>query len=268
MIRRAFTLIELLVVISIISLLASVVLASLNSARDKGQLAAGKQFFSSIDSALGDKAIGWWDFDECSGSTAGDKSGSGNSAALQNSPAWSSSVTPLGIGCSLFFNGVNQYLIGTQSISSLVSSSFTVSAWAKRMSTGVNNFILSVGNTPTTNLLLHFGFRNTNVFSCAFYSNDLDTSTTYTDSNWHLWTCVYDVSANKRSLYRDGVLIGSDVPSSPFLGSGNLDIGAALGGSMFSGYIDNVRIYLSPLTASEIGKMYAVESPRFKLAER
>src|SRR3989344_5438428 len=43
---KGFTLIELLVVISIISLLSSIVLSSVSSARDKARIAAGKQFDS------------------------------------------------------------------------------------------------------------------------------------------------------------------------------------------------------------------------------
>lgn len=50
--RRGFTLIELLVVIAVIGILSSIVLASLNSARDKSKVAAAKSELTQIRSAI------------------------------------------------------------------------------------------------------------------------------------------------------------------------------------------------------------------------
>ncbi|MCX6759921.1 MAG: prepilin-type N-terminal cleavage/methylation domain-containing protein [Candidatus Nealsonbacteria bacterium] len=61
--KKGFTLIELLAVISIIGLLASIVLVSLNGAKESARMAALKEFSASIYHALGANIIGYWKFD-------------------------------------------------------------------------------------------------------------------------------------------------------------------------------------------------------------
>ncbi len=72
---KGFTLIELLVVISIVSLISSIVLSSINSTREKGRIAAGQQFSSSMHHAIGDELIGEWKFENDIATEAVDTSG-------------------------------------------------------------------------------------------------------------------------------------------------------------------------------------------------
>ena len=59
-----------------------------------------------IDAPNSTGLVGWWKFDDGSGTTARDWSGQGNTGTLVNSPTWVVGK----IGGALSFNGSNQYI--------------------------------------------------------------------------------------------------------------------------------------------------------------
>jgi prepilin-type N-terminal cleavage/methylation domain-containing protein len=263
--KKGFTLIELLVVISIISLLSSVVLASLNSARDKARLAAGKQFSASLYHVAGDQAIGMWELDECSGSP-GDSSGSGNTLTLLGSPTFSSN-TPKGSGCSLLLNGSNQYGNVTSNVFDKVNGDeFAVSVWinparlagqyqgvvSNRSSPGVFNWILYL-HTTDGSVQLHGSAQNKSTY--------IPTINTWT----HI-AAVVDSSGNSK-LYANGALVQSVSGYTFGSPSGSLNVGSTCPGcEPFQGNIDEVRIYSKTLTAMDVKYIYAAGQKRHTLA--
>ncbi|GEM_PF-1397412 len=144
---------------------------------------------------------------------------------------------------ALAFDGNDDYVdCGTGF--DLNNKSFSVAFWAKRLSADDNDLIVGQGCCG-----LHIGFRSSNVFTFDFYGNTLDVAIN-NDANWHYWTCTYSFNTGLREIYRDGVMVGSDITSA-YSNSGSLTIGAALG-QHFNGQVDEVSIWSKVLTQSEI----------------
>ncbi|MDP3014810.1 MAG: LamG domain-containing protein [bacterium] len=200
--------------------------------------------------------VGYWKFNETSGTNAYDASGRGNNGTLTNGPTWTTGRA----GNALNFDGVDDFVNAGNAASLQVGGSgksFTLEGWTKRASSGVYHNIIWQG-TATKNNGLHFEYRNTNVFTLDFYGNGLNTPIAYTDVNeWHHWVGTYDGSTNARKLYRDGILVANDTATEDYLGSGTLFIGQRVGGAYyFNGSIDEVRIYNRALSAAEISAIY------------
>ncbi len=133
---------------------------------------------------------------------------------------------------------------------SVAGVSFTVEAWLRRNSTGTDDYAVGQGTTATNNGL-HFGFRASNVFTCDFYANGLNTPA-YTDTSWHHWACTYDAATNARKIYRDGVQVASDTASADYAGTGAVTLGTAPVAGWFDGTIDEATIYPSALSATRV----------------
>lgn len=281
--KRGFTLIELLVVISIVALLSSVVLASLNSAREKGRLGSARYFATQVDHIAGEQAVGIFDFNECSGTVAADRSGFGNNGALTNMvPTWSAE-TPNTTGCSISFDGSNDY-ISFGGNTSLTIDVLTWSAWVKTTTDNVCNTVLSKGSTSSG------GSFDFGVGDCtSTITNDLVTIVDMAGANRVAYVTtsrgeVFDGRWHHLVLVADGIsykiyLDGKVMPLSIGMGTNNgyssvtnqtiTTAGVAqriTQLNFFNGLIDGVRIFSKGLTAQEVGVIYASEKSKFELA--
>lgn len=146
-----FTLIELLVVISIISLLSSIVIASIDTAREKGRFTAAHQQDAVFQHSIGDRLIGWWPMNDCSGTTVQNVINSTYNGMLEqlfpsgSLPSWTPSDSPSGSGRSLSFLTLSLLkLDDNASIYSVApaGSVRTYTAWFKAAPNGPNTQII------------------------------------------------------------------------------------------------------------------------------
>lgn len=210
--------------------------------------------------------LGYWPLDEGAGAATDDASGNGNSGGIASGAAWSSD-RPAALSdnaASLLFDGSADGYVSAGSGIDLAGKSWTIAFWAKRAYPGANGTAVGLGTMGGTDLSLQIGFRDTDVFTCAFFGDDLDTAQTYTDAGWRHWTCVFDAATKTRSIYCDGALVVSDTAGANFQGAGPFIIGGSGrgggSGSMFNGNIDDVRVYGSALPAVQIASL-AVSAP-------
>ena len=123
----------------------------------------------------------------------------------------------------------------------LDSRSFSFEAWSKRGGTNDNDFIAGQGQTGD---MLHIGFRNTEIFTFAFWGDDHNIGGPFNDmAAWHHWACVYDAATKNQEVFRDGISLGSRTAADHFTGGGTFHIGArGDAGYNFRGQIDEVRL--------------------------
>ena len=220
---------------------------------------AGMGFDSGLPSD--ESLVGYWAFDDGSGSIAVDGSGQGNDGELVNmeDADWVDGV----VGKALDFDGTNEAVAISGDILNVADTPYAISVWFKKdAGTSGTHGALICKDESTTHVQFYLGWL-TGVFQFIYATaNHVTGALVYPawddiDNNWHHVTVGWD--GTNAYLYADGALIDSAASNTLYAYT---DQRTAIGryggydGYYFPGLIDEVRIYSSALTASEIKALY------------
>jgi len=198
--------------------------------------------------------VGWWQFDETSGTTVSDSSGYGNTGTLTGT----FTRVPGQMGNAINFGGTSYVANGpTASAFPTGNNPRTMAAWIK----------LPAKVTGNAAILEHDGFYMfvtsggtlQVIASQMGESNGITGITRVDDGAWHHVASVYPGPGSNWSVYVDGKLDQVGTHADPNTGNaGTWRIGLLLNGAWnFPGIIDEVRYYGRALSTSEIQAIVA-----------
>jgi len=200
--------------------------------------------------------VGYWKFDEGSGTTAYDSSGYGNNGTLVNGPTWTTGK----VGGALSFDGVDDYVRVLDS-PSLKGAVFTKIIWFKVLSLH-SGIIEEIVRQDYRWLISHRGDVASPYWEIGFMQ-DAKTTNYWTPSdadfpinNWYQIAIVADGSSYR--IYSNVVLKASGTYSGTVRDFNyDLFLGSFSSTARFiNALIDDVRIYNRALSAAEIKALY------------
>ena len=215
--------------------------------------------------------VGWWTFNDGSGTTAADSSGNGYTATLVNGVSWVAGK----IGGAISANGVNQY-VTVPAINLSGTSTVTVAMWVNRTYSTVGGHALVEASTNFNNSTTGFGlFPDDSTCSgimAGVHGNGGYSINCYKQPSsgaWHHLAVVYDKTQPGNSevaLYIDGVLQTPTknlytVSNTNAFGNNPIYLFSRGGTQEYTaGVMDDLRLYNRALSASEVQQLYQAGS--------
>ncbi len=208
--------------------------------------------------------VGWWTFNEGSGTTAADSSSrfgaTAHDGTLTNGPTWSTGPR----GGAVTFDGSDDYIL-VGDAASLQIPNFTVMLWLYPTNLAMGQWQPLVTKTNNggqnrnyglylnlSNPTVHYSFQ---AIDCTTFRS-YDSTGNITANQWTHIAMTYNGTA--LSLYMNGRLDSSQtISGTPCMTTDPLRISEATATyRTVYGSIDDVRIYNRPLSAAEIRDVY------------
>ncbi len=233
-----------------------------------------------VTQRMEDGIVGYWHFDEGTGTSTYDASSNGNTGTLTNSPTWQSGSSCKAGGC-LYFDGDNDYISipDDKSLRANTTDQMSFSMWVK--SNDYTNDQAFIAKRHTNNNAGHYLIQTqfSGKILFAWYTGQSPAGSAYYRTNdvvltagqWHHIgiTKVWSDSSPDFHIYVDGVeksftavnptrlasnYTGDYVPSS--IGAARRAEGYGGNYALFKGFIDEVRVYNVVLSSSTIKAHY------------
>jgi len=211
--------------------------------------------------------IGYWKFDEASGTTLIDSSEKGNNGVLMNGPVWTAGK----FGNALSFDGINDYVI-TSTPATTQTDNWTMAAWVNPAGinqygviahNGRENYNLG-GSNNGYSLVISDGAGGTGNTLIGIANGLAFIGSGYNFSSANVWYHVVMLSdSGTTKFYVNGVQTATTTSRTYNVPTTGVTIGAfqPWNTKFFNGSIDEVRVYNRSLTAQEIQELYNFISP-------
>lgn len=222
-------------------------------------------------SAAHAQPVGWWSFDEASGTVAPNTVAGANGTLIGNAAFATGGIAGNCVNFPTYGGGWvtmgNSYAVDA-------SPEFSVSVWTRTTNTTQPLFAVSRHFTGIANGYMiginGLGGTYSNPLRPLFYLNDqpgntCNGSSIVTDGQWHHLVAVYRYIGTGfiRELWVDGVrqafngFVGPNSHPTPSFMVGGVYFSSGGEGGLFQGQIDEVQVYNYAVSAADIGSLLA-----------
>jgi hypothetical protein len=221
-----------------------------------------------IESPSESGLIGYWKFDAGNGSTVRDLSGTGNDGTLVGGPSYTTGgASNIGFDnpSALALDGSTQYMtLATASIPA-TNAAQTIALWIYYTALpGAAKTLVETIDTGASSWGNRLGISSSNelhVWKAAssrgqILATSMSNTTTYPLSTWRHVAYTYDGTTHR--LYIDGLEKVTSTSAAGVITPNSVRVGArASGAEYFGGRIDDLRIYNTALSASQVQALAA-----------
>lgn len=261
---KSFTLIELLVVIAIVGILAGILILSMTNATDQATIAKAKVFSSSMRNSMANSIISEWKFEgptnpeeTATAQDVQDSWGNNNSNIILYGTPKIKATNECVIGKCIFFNGTTDYItLGTGGANLQTYTNLSLEFWVN--SNASKSQAVMAQWTPWIVFITN---NKSRLYIKDTTGADISTSseTQIPTNKWSHVAITFDRTNNKAIYYLNGKEDGIKYFANSIAPSTNQRFqlgGYAYVSTFFSGKIDELRIYDSAITISQIKQRY------------